>query len=777
MMRLLYTPNTWQTTMMIRRQQQQQHCRTIILTSSTTVNPTKNVRRPTTTKAAAVAVVTTTTGSYYYYYYCSSSGIMMRHFTTSNVAAVNDSWAPPAPRLQIPSRAEQIQRLKGTSSSSSITTAAPAPPRDDDNVFDVLVIGGGATGCGVALDASMRGLRTALIERHDFGSETSSRSTKLIWAGIRYLGTALAGLCRVRNLTRPFAAVRDFLSEFHLVQVASQERKILLQNNPHLTNWVPIAIPVRNWISWPPPMGHPLFALAPVTLPIVMKFYDSLSGFTCPPSHIMNIARSERKFPQLDTNTDIKYFQIFYEGQHNDARTNTCLALTAAEEGATVANHVEMIRVITDPTTGKATGVTCRDNLSPTKETFHVYAKSIVFCGGPFTDELRQMEYNNSSIYNNGKDAETDQSTTSPKKKTFTPAVAAAAGTHIVLPGYYSPGGIGMLDINTSDGRFLFFLPWEGSTLVGTTDRKGQPVSYHGPPEQEIEWLLKEVQTYLSDDIKVRRQDVLSAWQGFRPLASDPHALPGAPISRDHIISTNPVTGVTFIAGGKWTTYREMAEDVLDQVIELHGLHPLRPCQTRYRTLRGGIGYHRNVPIRLVQDLGVSEASSKHLARTYGMHAYDVCAIDTIDATRTNSSQPPQQLQKPTWTHLGKTLVEGYPYLECEVVYACRYEMACTVADMLTLRTRLAYLNRDAALLAAPRVADIMSKELHWTTSERNRQLQAAIELIKTFGGSVAVNSDPVDSTTISGPRHEDTFKLSHDKLGQGSESRGAGFG
>jgi glycerol-3-phosphate dehydrogenase len=670
--------------------------------------------------------------------------------TTTTTAAATTSktnFVPPTSKLNIPSRHEQIQRLKQASSISNT-----------DQHFDVLVIGGGVTGCGVALDATMRGLNTALIERYDFGCETSSRSTKLIWAGIRYLGTAIAGLLRFRNITRPIAAIKEFLGEFHLVQVASNERKILLQNNPHLTNWVPIAIPIRNWLSWPPPMGHPLFALAPITLPMVMKFYDSLSGFTCPPSHIMSIARSERKFPQLDTTSDIKYFQIFYEGQHNDSRTNTCLALTAAEEGATIANYIEMIDIITNPTTGKAIGVKCRNNLSSRNETFNVYSKSIIFCGGPFSDELRLMEYKNNDTNTGG----------ASKKNDFSPAVAAAAGTHIVLPGYYSPGGI-----NTSDGRFLFFLPWEGSTLVGTTDRKGAPVSYHGPPEKEIDWLLKEVQTYLSDDIKVRRQDVLSAWQGFRPLASDPNALPGAPISRDHIISTNPVTGVTFIAGGKWTTYREMAEEVLNKVIELHALQPTRSCQTKYRTLRGGIGYHRNIPIRLVQDLGVSEVSSKHLARTYGMHAYDVCAFDTMEATSVKKSTSDQH---PTSTHFGKTLVEGYPYLECEVIYACRYEMACTVSDMLTLRTRLAYLNKEAALLAAPRVADIMANELHWTVQEKKCQLNAAIKLINTFGGRVVSNIEE-DAKTVSAQNHDDTFKLTQDKLGQGSASRGAGFG
>jgi glycerol-3-phosphate dehydrogenase len=667
------------------------------------------------------------------------------HSATHAAAAVSstDKSASPLssePKLKVPSRSEQVERLQKS---------------DPSQCFDVLVVGGGATGCGVALDATMRGLKTALIERNDFGYETSSRSTKLLWAGIRYLGTATASLLQWRNFLRPVAALNDFYSEFKLVYGAHKERKLLLKNNPHLTNWVPIAIPIRNWIAWPPPMGHPIFALAPFTLPLVMKFYDSLSGFTCPPSHIMSIARSQRKFPQLD-DENIKYFQIFYEGQHNDARTNTCIALTAAEEGAAVANYVEMMDVLKDPNTGKAIGIVCRDNLSPTKKTFHLYAKSIIFCGGPFTDELRQMEYK-----------EENKQGIDDVKKEFAPAVAASSGTHIILPGYYSPGGIGMLDINTSDGRFLFFLPWEGSTLVGTTDRKGQPSSYHGPPEEEIQWLLNEVQTYLSDDLKVRRCDVLSAWQGYRPLASDPNALPGAPVSRDHIISTNPKTGITFIAGGKWTTYREMAEDVVDKVISLHGLKPSKPCQTTQRILRGGIGYNRNLPIRLVQELGVSEPVSKHLARTYGVHAFDVCAIESEFATKTN----PQR----AWPRLGTTLVEGYPYLESEIIYACRYEMACTVADVLTLRTRLAYLNKEAALIAAPRVADIMAKELRWTREYRNRQLNHALELVRTFGGS---DSGEINVDSLDGQRKQaENFKLSHEKMGEGSASRGAGFG
>ena len=270
---------------------------------------------------------------------------------------------------------------------------------------------------------------------------------------------------------------------------------------------------------------------------------------------------------------------------------------------------------------------------------FH-YNKAIVFAGGPFTDQLRKIE--------------------DPSSK---PAVAAAAGTHNVLPGYYCANGIGMLDINTSDGRFLFFLPWQGKTLVGTTDRKGPVTSFHGPPEEEIQWILREAKKYLvSDTLQVRRSDVLSAWQGFRPLASDPHALPGAPISRDHIISYNDETSVIFITGGKWTTYREMAKDVIDTVISKHHLeHKAGPCIRENIVLTGGKGYHRNTPMQLVQEFGLTQQTAEHLARSYGVHAFDLCHIARPLSTSSRS-------------RCGNLLLEGYPYLECEIEYACKYE-------------------------------------------------------------------------------------------------------
>ena len=313
---------------------------------------------------------------------------------------------------------------------------------------DVLVVGGGATGAGAALDAATRNLSTVLIERSDFGNETSSRSTKLIWAGIRYIGTATGELLRLKNLMQPMTALNNFWSEFKMVINCHKERNFLLKTQRHLTHWMPIAVPIKSWFISPPPMNHPLFGFLPLLLPLVMKFYDFLGKFQCPPSHIISKNRAKRKFPQLD-NDNFKYVQCFYEGMHNDARTCLSIALTAIQHGALCLNYVEMVDVLYDDDDGRAIGIRCVDTL--TMDEFDVFAKSIVFAGGPFTDELRLKEDPNSQ-----------------------PAVNGAAGTHIVLPGYYI-NDIGLLDINTSDGRFLFFLPWLGSTLVGTTDRKGTP--------------------------------------------------------------------------------------------------------------------------------------------------------------------------------------------------------------------------------------------------------------------------------------------------------------
>jgi glycerol-3-phosphate dehydrogenase len=607
-----------------------------------------------------------------------SKPLSLRDVGLSWTSVISDPKEVPGPE-GIPSRSNQVQRLQ-----SGVE-------------YDVLIIGGGATGAGCALDAAARGLTVACVERGDFASETSSRSTKLIWAGIRYMATATAALLTPNLVTSPVETVKDFMGEMKMVLHCHNERRYMIETQQHLCHWIPIAVPFTSWHVSPAPMGHWLFGFFPVLAPIVFKMYDALSMFSCPPSYIMTPKRAKQQFPTMACD-NLKYCAVFYEAQHNDSRTNLSIAMSAAEKGAHIANYVEITNLIQDDATGTVTGAQAVDRMTGT--TFQIRAKKVILAGGPFTDDLRQMEAGEQS-----------------------PAVKGASGTHIVLPGYFVPPDMGLLDYNTSDGRFLFILPWLGHTLIGTTDKKGPAETLQNPPEDEIEWLLKESKKYLTPDLEVRRSDVLSAWRGWRPLAVDPHAPPGAPVSRDHVISENPETGVLFIAGGKWTTWREMAQEVVDRVA--NGAK----CTTLNIKLHGANGYKENMSIQLIQEYGLSQDVAEHLVATYGGCAWDVCKLIPPLTAGTKSSQ-----------RFGKRLVEGFPYLDVEVVYATR-EYACTIEDVLSRRTRLAYLNKDAAMEAIPQVAEIMARELGWTNKVKQQQMEAASKYVESYAGRIPMQA------------------------------------
>ena len=590
--------------------------------------------------------------------------------------------APVAGPEGIPSRAEQIQKLQET------------PEKE----YDVLVIGGGATGAGIALDAATRGLSTACIERGDFASETSSRSTKLIWAGLKYMGTATAELLTPSNYWKkgPWAVIEGFYSELKMVYHCHVERHYMTTVNPHLCNWVAIAVPFKSWLSVPSPMGFPLYQAFPMVAPLVFKVYDALSGFACPPSYVMGKQKTEQLFPQLDT-TGLKYTSVFYEAQHNDSRTNLAIALTAAEKGATIANYVAATQLVHNSSTGAVEGAVVVDRM--TNKQFTIRAKHVVFAGGPFTDGLRRLE-----VETSGDDKDEEVS--------IQPAVRGASGTHLVLPGSLVPKDMGLLDPNTSDGRFLFILPWQGHTLIGTTDDKCPAETLPSAPKSDTSWILQESGKYWKEELKPSfcRENVTSAWRGWRPLAVDPHAAPDAPASRDHVISENPDTKCIFIAGGKWTTWREMAQDVVDR------LTPTK-CQTLEFPLLGGAGYSDTLAAQVKQKYPfLDQDVCEHVVKTYAGRVWDVCG------EMENNQQ------------LAKRLSPSFPYVEAEVGYACR-EYAVTIEDILSRRTRLAYLDRDAALAALPRVADIMAKELKWTKHVKKEQMAAAQAYVESFGG------------------------------------------
>ncbi|XP_037074718.1 LOW QUALITY PROTEIN: glycerol-3-phosphate dehydrogenase, mitochondrial-like, partial [Pollicipes pollicipes] len=550
-----------------------------------------------------------------------------------------------------PTRREQLERLRGEQ-------------------FDVLVVGGGATGAGCALDAASRGLRTALVEMDDFGSGTSSRSTKLLHGGVRYLQKAIMNVD---------------LEQYRMVREALNERANLLEIAPHLSYPLPIMLPVYKW--WQLPYFY-----------AGIKMYDLVAGSKClKSSYVLSKRRALELFPMLKKDALVGAI-VYYDGQHNDARMNVAIAITATRLGASVANHCRAVELLKGPTgedgaAPRVVGAVCEDAL--TGERFAVRARCVINATGPFTDSLRQMD-----------DA------------TLPAICAPSAGVHVVLPGYYSPDCMGLLDPATSDGRVIFFLPWMKHTIAGTTDSPCGVTEHPAPSEEDITFILSEVRNYLSPEIEVRRGDVLSAWSGIRPLVSDPNRPDTQSIARNHVVHVGP-SGLVTIAGGKWTTYRSMAEETVDAAVRAAAL-PASRCRTQGLLLEGAHDWTPNMYIRLVQDLGMDPEVAQHLADTYGDRAFAVAK----HAAPTGKA----------WPTVGRRLDEEFPYLEAEVRYAVR-EYAATAVDVLGRRLRLAFLNNMAAEHALPRVVDILAEELGWSATERQKQLDEALTFLRTEMG------------------------------------------
>jgi len=557
------------------------------------------------------------------------------------------------PKRPVPSRAEQVRRMSS------------------GEEFDLLIVGGGATGTGMAVDAATRGLRVAMVEANDFASGTSSRSTKLAHGGVRYLEKA------VKNF--------DY-SQLHLVFEALSERKRLLGNAPHLSRSLPIMTPCYQW--W----EVPYFWAG-------MKAYDALAGSQgLTWSRYMTPSEAVRQFPTLRTENvhegTLKGSIVYYDGQFNDARLCLLLACTAAEEGAAVANYAEVVDLVKrDDEGGRVAGAVVRDKA--TGRTFEVRAKQVVNACGPFSDAVRKMS--------------------DPEARSL---VAPSSGVHITLPDYYSVEGFGMIVPKTKDGRVVFLLPWEGHTIAGTTDSESEITFNPRPSEKDIAFILEAIEDYLS--VKVRRTDVSSAWSGIRPLISNPESSNTSDLVRDHLIMSDK-NGLVTICGGKWTTYRLMAEQGVDRAILEGGLSPERKCQTNNLRVVGGDGYHIALHTEVAQEYTVPHRPgaidtrvAKHLTSAYGDRAKVVTRIAEDNK-------------------LGQRLARGHPQIEAEVAYAARYEYCTGVEDFLARRTRLAFLDVRAAEQALPRVVQIMGKELGWGWFRKRRELKQGRELLKTF--------------------------------------------
>ncbi|XP_033870641.1 glycerol-3-phosphate dehydrogenase, mitochondrial-like [Acipenser ruthenus] len=559
--------------------------------------------------------------------------------------------------------------------------------------FDVLVVGGGATGSGCALDAVTRNLKTALVERDDFSSGTSSRSTKLIHGGVRYLQKAIMKL--------------DY-EQYMMVKEALHERSNLLDIAPHLSAPLPIMLPVYKWWQLP-------YYWAGI------KMYDLVAGGQClKSSYVLSKAKALELFPMLKKDKLVGAI-VYYDGQHNDARMNLAIALTAARYGAATANYTEVVRLLkkTDPETGteRVCGARCKDVI--TGKEFDVRAKCVINATGPFTDSVRKMD--DEKISN---------------------ICQPSAGVHIVIPGYYSPDNMGLLDPSTSDGRVIFFLPWEKMTIAGTTDSPTDVTPHPMPREEDVNFILNEIRNYLSPDVEVRRGDVLAAWSGIRPLVTDPNSKDTQSICRNHIVNISE-SGLVTIAGGKWTTYRAMAEETLDSAMKAHKMKSSK-CNTVGLMLEGGKDWTPTLYIRLVQDYGLEMEVAQHLASTYGDKAFDVAKLAKVTGKR--------------WPVVGKRLASEFPYIESEVQYAIK-EYACTAIDIIARRTRLGFLNVQAAEEALPGIVEIMGKELKWSEQKKKEELEAAKQFLYYEMGS-KTRSEQLTNTEINlTPADVDRYK------------------
>ncbi|XP_069472519.1 glycerol-3-phosphate dehydrogenase, mitochondrial isoform X3 [Ambystoma mexicanum] len=510
------------------------------------------------------------------------------------------------------------------------------------------------------------------------------------------------------------------LEQYNLVKEALHERANLLEIAPHLSAPLPIMLPVYKW--WQLPYYW-----------VGIKAYDLVAGSQClKSSYILSKSKALELFPMLNKDKLVGAI-VYYDGQHNDARMNLAIALTAARYGAATANYTEVVHLLkkTDPASGKMRvyGARCKDVL--TGKEFDVNAKCVINATGPFTDSLRKMD---------------DQEVPN--------ICQPSAGVHIVMPGYYSPDNMGLLDPATSDGRVIFFLPWERMTIAGTTDTPTEITHHPIPTEEDINFILNEIRNYLSNDVEVRRGDVLAAWSGIRPLVTDPNSKNTQSISRNHVVDVSD-SGVVTIAGGKWTTYRAMAEDTIDAVIKAHKLKA-GPCKTVGLFLEGGKDWTPTLYIRLVQDYGLESEVAQHLASAYGDKAFEVAKLAKVTGKRCPI--------------VGRRLVSEFPYIEAEVKYAMK-EYACTAVDVISRRTRLAFLNAQAAEEALPRIVDIMGKELNWSDEKKKEELETAKTFLYYEMGSKARSEQLTDRSEINlTPSDVDRYKKRFHKFDKDSK-------
>ena len=506
--------------------------------------------------------------------------------------------------------------------------------KNNDTPYDIIIVGGGATGLGTAVDAASRGYRTLIIEQADFAKGTSSRSTKLVHGGVRYLQQG--------NIS--------------LVKEALRERGLLYRNAPHLVHDMAFVIPNYKW--W----EGSFYGFG-------MKVYDVLAGkLGLSPSRHLSLKQTLEKIPTVET-AGLRGGVMYHDGQFDDSRLAVNLAQTASENGATVVNYMSCVGLMKENNT--IVGIQAKDMESG--EEYEIRGNAVVNATGIFVDDLRRYD--------------------EPKVKEM---VAVSQGIHLVLPKEFLPGDAAIMVPKTGDGRVMFGVPWHDHVIVGTTDTPLHEKSLEPRSlKEERDFVMEHSAKYLTKDPTAK--DVLSVQAGLRPLVKAGDGENTAALSRDHTILVSK-SGLITVTGGKWTTYRKMGEDVVDHAEKVAGVEK-RACDTQKLQIKGWT--HDVIP-------------EKNLA-VYGSEANGIREI---------------LREEPS---LWDKIHEKLPYQRAEVVWHVRQEMARTVEDVLSRRTRSMLLNARASIEAAPKVADIMSKELGWSKEEQQQQVSRYIEIARGY--------------------------------------------
>ncbi len=506
---------------------------------------------------------------------------------------------------------------------------------EKEKTWDLIIIGGGATGLGIAVDAVTRGYSTILLEKSDFSKGTSSRSTKLVHGGVRYL------------------AQGDVL----LVTEALQERGRMLRNAPHLAENQEFVIPA--------------YSLWDVILYTVgLKFYDLLSGrLSLGKSYFINRAKTLSRLPLLRSE-GLKGGIVYHDGQFDDSRMAVTMAMDCCRKGGIVLNYFEVTDLLKNRE-GKITGVNAIDNNTGTK--YEIKSKLVINATGVFADEIHLLD--------------------DPSAK---PSIRPSQGVHIVLDRSFLGGNSAIMIPKTDDGRVLFAIPWYDKVVVGTTDTPLDIITNEPRAlEEEINFILRTAGKYLTKSPS--RADALCIFAGLRPLAADPDN-PAATkeVSRRHKITLSG-SGLLSIVGGKWTSYRRMAEETIDKAIKA-GMLERKKCITRnYRFFNG---------------------NTKPMTERFKIYGDQATEIEKM------INDDPE---------LGELLDPRLPYTKAEIIWICRNEMPLKLEDMLARRTRSLFLDAKASSSIAPEVAGLMAKELNVDGKWAENQIKDYNQLLLNY--------------------------------------------